>query len=155
MNQMHGNTRHTHTHTHTHTLKNPLVPQFTMYVMLHKLSFVVLLHLWIFQQKDWCWSWNANTLATWCKELTHCKRPWCWARLETGGEGDNRGWDGCTVSPTQWTWVWINPGSWWWTGRPGMLQSMGVTESCTWLSNWNELNWYNTNQTLFQHHKSF
>ena len=45
--------------------------------------------------KDWCWSWNSNTLATWCKELTHLKRPWCWERLKVGGEGDDRGWDGC------------------------------------------------------------
>ena len=44
--------------------------------------------------KDWCWSWNSNTLATWCKELTHLKRPWCWERLKAGGEGDDRGWDG-------------------------------------------------------------
>ena len=43
--------------------------------------------------KDWCWSWNSNTLATWCEELTHWKRPWCWERLKAGGEGDNRGWD--------------------------------------------------------------
>ena len=44
--------------------------------------------------KDWCWSWNSNTLATWCKELTHWKRPWFWERLKAGGEGDDRGWDG-------------------------------------------------------------
>ena len=75
--------------------------------------------------KDWCWSWNSNTLATWCKELTHWKRPWCWERLKAGGEGDNRGWDGWMASPTQWTWVWVNSGSWWWTGKPGMLQFMG------------------------------
>ena len=43
--------------------------------------------------KDWCWSWNSNTLATWCKELTHLKRPWCWERLKAV-EGDDRGWDG-------------------------------------------------------------
>ena len=73
---------------------------------------------------DWCWSWNSNTLATWCNELTHLKRPWCWERLRAGGEGDDRGWDGWMASPTQWTWVWVNSGSWWWTGRPGMLQSM-------------------------------
>ena len=42
--------------------------------------------------KDWCWSWNSKTLATWCEELTHLKRPWCWERLRAGGEGDNRGW---------------------------------------------------------------
>ena len=44
--------------------------------------------------KDWCWSWNSNILATWCEELTHLKRPWCWERLRVGGKGDNRGWDG-------------------------------------------------------------
>ena len=75
--------------------------------------------------KDWCWSWNSNTLATWCKELTHWKRPWCWERWRAGGEGDDRGWDGWMAPSIQWTWVWVNPGSWWWTGRPGVLQSMG------------------------------
>ena len=64
-------------------------------------------------------------MTTWCKELTHLKRPWCWERLKAGGEGDDRGWDGWMASPTQWTWVWVNSGSWWWTGRPGVLQSMG------------------------------
>ena len=75
--------------------------------------------------KDWCWSWNSNTLATWCEELNHSKRPWYWERLKAGGEGDDRGWDGWMALPTQWTWVWINSGSWWWTGRLGVLQSMG------------------------------
>ena len=75
--------------------------------------------------KDWCGSWNSNTSATWCKELTHLKRPWCWERLRAGGEGDNRGWDGWTASPTQWTWVWVDSRSWQWTGRPGVLQFMG------------------------------
>ena len=80
---------------------------------------------WVFIWKDWCWSWNSNTLATWCKELTHLKRPWCWEGLGAGGEGDNRGWDGWMASPTQWTWVWVNSRSWWWTGRPGTLRFMG------------------------------
>ena len=75
--------------------------------------------------KDWCWSWNSNTLATWFKELTHLKRPWCWERLSAGGEWDDRGLDGCMASPTQWTWVWVDSGSWWRIGRPGMLQSTG------------------------------
>ena len=75
--------------------------------------------------RDWCWSWNSNTSATWCKKLTHLKRPWCWERLKAEEEADNRGWDGWMASPTQWTWVWVNSGSWWWTGRPGVLQSMG------------------------------
>ena len=75
--------------------------------------------------KDWCWSWNSNTLATWCEELIYLKRPWCWERLRAGGEGDDRGWDGWMASLTQWTWVWVNCGYWWWTGRPGVLQYMG------------------------------
>ena len=75
-------------------------------------------------RKDWCWSWNANTLAIWCKELTHWNRPWCWERLKAGGEGDDRGWDGWMASLTHWTRVWVNSRSWWWTERPGVLQSM-------------------------------
>ena len=53
----------------------------------------------------WYWSWNSNTLATWCEELTHWERPWCWERLKAGGGGGDRGWD--DSSPTQWTWVWV------------------------------------------------
>ena len=75
--------------------------------------------------KDWCWNWNHNTLATWCKELTHWERTWCWERLKAGGEGDDRGWDGWMASLTWWTWVWASSRSWWWTGKPGVLQSMG------------------------------
>ena len=75
---------------------------------------------------DWCWSWNSNTLATWCEELTHLNRPWCWERLKAGGEGDNRRWDGWMSSPTQWTWVWVGSANWRWTGKPGVLQSMGL-----------------------------
>ena len=62
--------------------------------------------------KDWCWSWNSNTLATWCKELTHWERPWCWERVK--------------ASPIRWTWVWVNSRSSWWSGKPGVLQSMGL-----------------------------
>ena len=68
---------------------------------------------------------ETNILATWYKELTHLKRPWYWERLNAGGEGDDRGWAGWTASLTQWTLVSVNSGSWWWTERPGMLQSMG------------------------------
>ena len=67
----------------------------------------------------------ANTLAIWWEELTHWKRPWCWERLKAGREGDDRGWDGGMASPTQWTWVWAISGSWWWTGKPSVMQSMG------------------------------
>ena len=89
--------------------------------------------------KDWCWGWNPNTLATSCEELTHWKRPWCWEGLRAGGEGDHRGWYGWMASPTRCTWVWVNSGSWWWTGRPGVLLFMGIAESDTteWL-NWTE-----------------
>ena len=58
-------------------------------------------------------------------ELNHLKRPWCWERLRVGGEGDDREWYGWMASPTQWTWVWVDSGSWWWTGRPSMLWFMG------------------------------
>ena len=74
--------------------------------------------------RDWCWSWNSNTLATWCEELTHWKRPWCWERVKACTEGDDGGWDGWMALPTQWTWVWVDSGNWWWTGRPGVLQFM-------------------------------
>ena len=85
--------------------------------------------------QDWCWSWKSNTLATWCKELTHLKGPWCWERLKAEGEGDNRGWDGWIASLTQWTWVWIESRSCWWTGRAAVH---GVTKSWTRLSGWTE-----------------
>ena len=66
-----------------------------------------------------------HTLATWYEELTHWNRPWCWERLKARGEGDNRGCNGSMASPTQWIWVWVNSGSWWLAGRPGMLQPRG------------------------------
>ena len=66
-----------------------------------------------------------STLATSCEELTHWKRLWCWEGLGARGEGDNRGWDGWMASLTRWTWVWVNSGSWWWTGMPGVLRFMG------------------------------
>ena len=69
---------------------------------------------------------------------THLKRPWCWEGLKAG-ERDKRGWDGWMAPPTQWTWVWVSSGSWWWTGRPGMLQSMGLKRvGYDWAT---ELNW--------------
>ena len=78
--------------------------------------------------------------------LTHLKRPWCWERLKVGGKGDDRGWDGWMASPTQWTWVWVNSGCWWWTGRPGVLQSMGLQRvRHDWVT---ELNWYTHHKML-------
>ena len=67
----------------------------------------------------------------------HLKRPWCWERLKAGGEGDDRGWDGWMASLTRWTWIWVGSGSWWWTGKPGVLHAVhGVTKSQTQLSDW-------------------
>ena len=87
--------------------------------------------------KDWCWS--SITLATWCEELTHWKRPWFWARPKAGGEGDDRGWDGWMASLTRWTWVWASSGSWWWASlecfSPWGLKELDMTErlNCCWL----------------------
>ena len=84
--------------------------------------------------KDWCWSWNSNTLAIWCEELI--------GKDPDAGK-DWRGWqrmkwlDG--ITDLLWTWVWANSGSWWWTGKPGVLQSMGSKRVG---HNWaTELNW--------------
>ena len=81
-------------------------------------------------------------MATWCEELTHLKRPWCWERLKVGGEGDDRRWDGWMASLTQWTWAWVDSGSWWCTGRPDVLYSpWGHKESDTTQQlNWTEVN---------------
>ena len=93
---------------------------------------------WIFIWKDWCWSWNSNPLATWCKELTHWKRPWCWERLKVGGEGDDKGWDGWMASPTRWTWVWASLGSWDGQGILVCCSSWGHRVGNDWAT---ELNW--------------
>ena len=66
------------------------------------------------------------------------EKPWCWGTLKAGGERDNRGWDGWMASPTQWTWVWVNSRSWWWTARPGATVH-GFAKSRTRLSTWTEL----------------
>ena len=72
---------------------------------------------WIFIGRTDAEAWNSSTLATW--------RPWGWERLKVGGEGDERDWDGWTTSLMQWTGDWVGSRSWWWTARPGVLQSMG------------------------------
>ena len=85
--------------------------------------------------KDWCWSWSSNTLAIWCEELTHLKRPWCWERLKAGGEGDDRGWNGWIALSSQWIKAWANSRRQWRTMKPGVLLSM-VSKSWVWLSEW-------------------
>ena len=99
---------------------------------------------WIFIGRTEAEAETPVTLSTWCEELTQLKRPWFWERLKMGGEGDDRGWDGWMASPTQWTWVCVNSGSWWWTGRPRMLQSMGLRNvGLEWVT---ELNWTNSSK---------
>ena len=89
---------------------------------------------------DCCWSWNSNTLATWCEELAHWKRPWCWERLKAKGEGDDRGWDGWIASLAQCTWVWAN-----WElvidREPWHAAVHGVAKCRTRLSDWTERKW--------------
>jgi len=87
-------------------------------------------------QKDWCWSWNFNILITWCEELTHWKRPWCWGRLRAGGEEGDRGWDGWMASPTQWTSVWANSGKIVKDREAWCAALHGVTKSQTQLNYW-------------------
>ena len=82
----------------------------------------------------------------------------CWEGLGAGGEGDDRGWDGWMASPTRWTWVWVNSRSWWWTGKPGMLQFMRlqrvrhdwVTE-LNWTCHWKGHFWKERNAFKFLH----
>ena len=78
------------------------------------------------------------------------EKPWCWERLRSGGDGDDRAWDGWMASMTRWTWVWASSGPWWWTGKPGVLQSM---ESQRVRHDWEtELNWWIIICVLFLSH---
>ena len=111
--------------------------------------------MWVVDYKE---SWARKT---WCFEVWCWRRllrvPWTarrfnqsvlkeisWDGLGAGGEGDNRGWDGWMASRTRWTWVWVNSGRWWWTGRPGVLRFMGsqrVRHNWATELNWTELKW--------------
>ena len=115
-----------HRHTYVPSLLNPpLSPPYSSRLSQSTCSYIklqlALLHMII------------------CEELTHWKRLWCWEGLGVGGEGDYRGWDGWMASLTRWMWVWVNSRSWWWTGRPGVLRSMGSQRI---RQDWaTELNW--------------
>ena len=94
---------------------------------------------------------HSSTLATSCKELTHWKRLWCWEGLGSGGEWNDRGWDSWMASLTWWTWVCVNSGSRWWTGRPGMLRFMGSQRvGHDWVT---ELNWTDSNLAVIVYTK--
>ena len=99
--------------------------------------------------KDWCWSWSSNTLASWYKELTHWDAGKDWRQEEKGTTEDEIvGWP----SPTQCTWVWVNSGSWWWTGKPNVMQSLRLQGVGP---NWEtELNWvpYDNQQDSWSWH---
>ena len=92
----------------------------------------------------WCWRrllrvpWTAGRSNQFI--LKEISPEFDWERLRAGGEGDNRGWDGWMALPTQWTCIWVNSGRWWWTGTPGVLQSMGSQRvGHDWVT---ELNWW-------------
>ena len=98
---------------------------------------------WIFTGRSDAEAETLNTLATWWEELTYVKRSWCWERLKAGGEGEDRGWDGWMASLIQWRWVWVNSRSWRWTGKPGVLWSMGSQRVRQyWATELNCLNWW-------------
>ena len=98
-----------------------------------------------------CWSWNSNTLASWWEELTHWKRPWCRKRLKARGEGDDRGWDGWMVSPTQWAWVWASTGIGDGQGNLTCCSPWGRKESdMTERLNRTKLNWRKTSRWVSQ-----
>ena len=76
--------------------------------------------------KNWCLKMKLWYFCHMMQRADSFENTWCWERLKAGGEGEDRGWNGWMASLTQWTWVWVNSGSWWWTGRCGLLRSMGL-----------------------------
>ena len=97
---------------------------------------------WIFIRRTYA---EAEVPIVWPPDVKNWltgKRSWCWEKLKAGGEGDDREWNGWMASSTPWRWVWIDSRSWWWTGSPGMLRSMGSWRAgCDWETemNWTEL----------------
>ena len=122
---------------------------------LPQLLFVVVFFAWSIKRLEKAMAPHSSTLATSWEELTHWKRLWCWEGLGARGERDDRGWDGWMASLTRWTWVWVNSGSWWWTGRPGVLRFMGLQRvGHDWATDliwsWGLL-WVNTNDKSLDH----
>ena len=88
--------------------------------------------------KAWCWSWNSQYFGHLKWRADSLEKTLMLGKMRAGGEGEDRGWDSWMASLTQWTWVWVNSGSWRWTGSPGVLRFMGL-QSRTWLSDWTDL----------------
>ena len=97
-----------------HSILKEINPEYSLEGIMLKLKLPYFGHL----------MWSADSLENHWKIVWKIF-PWCWERLKAGEEGEDRGWDGWMASPTQWTWVWASSGSWWRTGKPGVLQSMG------------------------------
>ena len=90
--------------------------------------------------KDWCWSWKLQYFAHLIQRTNSFEETLMLGKTEGRGEGDDRRWDDWMASLTWWTWVWINSRSWWWTGKPGVLQSMRSQRvRHSWAT---ELNWF-------------
>ena len=121
-----------------------LLAQICIWIPLVKFSFNILYFLVLEFPHGFILSLLLTFLFCSCEELTHWKRPWCWERLKAEGEGDDRGWDAWMASLTQWPWVWAISGSWWWTGKPGVLQSMGVTRILIWIFHLSDIGCYFT-----------
>ena len=97
---------------------------------------------------------KVHTFGYLMRRTNSLEKIWCWERLKVGGEGDKRGWDGWMASLTQWTWVWIGSGSWWWTGKSGICSPWGPKESdmTVWL-NWTDRHCrlYGTNYSFYKY----
>ena len=138
--------------SHPWDMKNP--QKFLSYDIIWLIEAVL---WWECKKKNWVtfkrlsWDWGLaqeEIVPVW----THWKRLWCWEGLGAGGEGDDRGWDVWMASLTWWIWVWVNTGSWWWTGRPGVLRFMGSQRvGHDWATelNWTELNQGNRDTDTF------
>ena len=128
-------------------IKRYFITLYSHFIYIYIYSVCIFISRYIYRCKIYTYIYIYSTTS--CEELTHWKRLWCWEGLGTGGKGDDRGWHGWMASLTLWTWVWVNSGRWWWTGRPGVLQFMGSQRvGHDWAT---ELNWYIVWPTLIFH----